>query len=411
MHSSTIRSQTRRPQTLAEARALIVSIHPRVTGIELVPVHKSNGRCLAEDIVAPVPLPQFDAAAMDGYAVRSADLDSDGRARLRVIEEIAAGHPWRQEVGQGEAARIYTGATLPPGADRIVPQEYCRRDGKLVTVAARTGGKPHIRMRGEDVLAGQRVLVAGTCLGPAQLALLTALQMKCVPVLQRLRVALLSTGDELSERNDPLKQGGIVDSNRPMLKGWLEKLGCIVEDLGIVPDSADTLLHRLVDAAATSDLIISSGGASVGPADHLARLIVRRGYLEFWKLAMRPGKPVGLGDIDDCPILALPGNPFAAATAFTLIGRTLIARLSGDKSADPAPLVLPLVRSVPTQGTRLQVLAGRFALSEGGATGAEPLEVQGSASLTALAGAQGLILLPGDRKSFAPGDPVQFVPI
>lgn len=386
MLSSAIRMATSRPETLAEAWSFIATSYPSVTGAENVLLSACVGRCLAEEIVAPNNLPRFDAAAMDGYAVRSADLDAEGEAELRLVGEVAAGHPWRREVGKGEAVRIFTGAAVPPGADRVVPQEFCGVATGRVSVAARIGGKPHIRMSGEDVLAGQRILAAGTLLQPAQLALLSALRIESVPVLRRLRVVLLSVGDELSEGMEPLKE------------------------VGIVPDSADTLLQRLVDAAAEADLIVTSGGASVGPADHLARLIVRRGYLEFWKLAMRPGKPVGLGDIDDCPILALPGNPFAAATAFTLIGRTLIARLSGNASARPEPVILPLARSVSTQPGRLQVLAGKLTSSAGG-TIAEPLEIQGSASLMALAGAQGLILLPGDRENFVPGDLVEFVPI
>lgn len=411
MRSSLPRPSTQRPKTLIEARNLIASIHPRVTGTECVASVARLGRCLADDIVAPVDLPMFDVAAMDGYAVRSGDLDAEARADLRIVGEIAAGHPMNREIGSGEAARIYTGALIPPGADRVVPQESCTRDGHRVSVAARVGGKPHIRLSGEDVLAGQTVLEAGTRLGPAQLALLSALRIETVPVLRRLRVALLSVGDELSDEDGSSRRGGIVDSNRPMLRGWLESLGCVVEDLGIVPDSAETLLQRLIDAAANADLIVTSGGASVGPADHLARLIVRRGYLEFWKLEMKPGKPVGFGDIDDCPILALPGNPFAAATAFLLIGRVLIAQLSGDRSAMPSSLVLPLARPASKQAGYLQALAARLVASGTGTTATEPLGVQGSASLLAIAGAQGLILLPKDREHFSAGDPVEYVPI
>lgn len=411
MRSPTVHAAGQRPKTLSEARNLIASIHPRVTGRELAALAACVGRCLADDIVAPVDLPMFDVAAMDGYAIRFEDLDTEGRADLVVIGEIAAGHPTDRRTGSGEAMRIYTGASVPSGADCVVPQESCHRIGDHVSVVARIGGKRHIRQRGEDVRAGQKVLEAGTRLGPAQLALLASLRIEEVPVLRRLRVVLLSVGDELSDRGVAGRRGGIIDSNRPMLRGWLEGLGCVVDDLGIVPDSAEILLQHLIDAAANADLIVTSGGASVGPADHLARLIGLRGYLEFWKLEMRPGKPVGLGDIDDCPILALPGNPFAAATAFTLIGRVLIAQLSGDRSARPASLVLPLARPVSNPGNHLQVLAGRLVPSETGTTVAEPLDVQGSASLTAIAGAQGLILLSGRREHFAAGDPVEFVPV
>lgn len=410
MHSQTVRPETRKPENLAEARGLIRSIYARVTGIDVVPIAECSGRCLADDVVAPVDLPRFDAAAMDGYAIRSADLDSEGRASLRIVDEIAAGHPSPIRIEEGEAARIYTGAMIPPGADLVVVQESCRRVGNRVSVRALPVGKPHVRLRGEDVLAGQRVLTAGAWIAPAQLALLQALQVHSIPVLRRLRVALVSIGDELLEGQATLKPGDILDSNRPMLRSWLERTGCEVTDLGIMPDAPEALLARLVNPAAEVDLIVTSGSASVGPADHMSRLIGRRGYLEFWKLGIRPGKPVGLGDIDDCPILALPGNPMAAAVCFTLIGRWLIARLSGDASARPESLVLPLGRPVSTKGNYLQVLAGRLGSSDGGTT-AEPLEIQGSASLMALAGAEGLILLPGDQTNFAAGDRVEFVRI
>jgi len=397
----------RKPQNLAEARDFIRTVYSRVTRPETVGIEACVGRCLAADIVAPLDLPRFDVAAMDGYAVRSSDLGSR-QVSLRIVAEIAAGHPWPQQLEQGEAARIFTGALIPAGADRVIPQEYCDRNGDRFSFSLPLPGKPHIRLRGEDVRAGQKVLAAGTKIGPNHLALLRALQIGSISVLRRLRVVLLSVGDELLEVTSASDEGRIADSNRPMLRTWLEAIGCEVDDLGIVPDSAETLLTQLVDAAATADLIVTSGGASVGPADFMTNLIGRRGHLEFWKLAMRPGKPAGLGDIDDCPILALPGNPMAAAVAFTLIGRRLIARLSGDMSQLPLSLSLPLLRPIRKAGSFTQVLAARLSNSECG-TRIEVLEKQGSASLMALAGAEGLALLPEDQTMFRAGSQVEFV--
>ncbi|MGO4558261.1 molybdopterin molybdotransferase MoeA [Mesorhizobium sp. 2RAF21] len=396
-----------RPKTLAEAKDHIASIHQRVTSVETLPLQACSGRCLTQDVVASIDIPPYDVAAMDGYAVRSADLDAEGRADLRVIGEIAAGHPSYREIGTGEAAHIYTGAVIPPGVDRIIPQEHCVRRSTHVAVSARVGGKPHIRLSGEDIVSGQTVLKAGTKLGPGQISLLTALRFEDVIVQRRLRVALLSVGDELAETSSSVKHGGIVDSNRPMLRGWLEQLGCEVVDLGIISDASGLLLQALVDAAATSDLIITSGGASVGPADYLARLIVTRGFLEFWKLNMRPGKPVGFGDIDDCPILALPGNPFAAAAAFTILGRFLISRLAG--GTETPSLTLPLARAVSKEGSHLQVLAGKLATADAGMTTVEPLKQQGSASMLAIGSADGLILFPEHQRQFEIGEPVEFV--
>ncbi|MBZ9772428.1 gephyrin-like molybdotransferase Glp [Mesorhizobium sp. CO1-1-8] len=327
--------------TVAKAREHIASTYLRVTGPERLPLHACVGRYLADDVIAASNIPAFDIAAMDGYAVRSADLDIEGRACLRVISEIAAGHPGDKHVNAGEAAHIFTGALVPPGADRVIPQEDCVRRPANVSVAGQVGGKLHIRRRGEDIAAGQTVLRAGRRLSPGQIALLTALSFDAVVVRRNLRVALLSTGDELADVSNSPKAGGIVDSNRPMLRGWLEQLGCEVDDLGIIPDSSDLLLQTLIKAAAVSDLIITSGGASVGPADHLARTIASHGSVQFWKLNMRPGKPVALGSIGCCPVLALPGNPFAAATAFRLVGQFLIGCLVGDAGSGAAPLTLP----------------------------------------------------------------------
>lgn len=404
-----IKPPGQKPSSLKGAQDLIRSIHTRIASVEVVPLADGLDRCLAQDIVAPVDLPLFDVAAMDGYAIRSTDLDSQGRADLRVVGEVAAGHPADRAIQTGEAMRIYTGAVIVPGADRVVPQERCTRSGNRVSIATPLAAKAHIRLSGEDVLSGQTVLPAGMRLGPGQIAFLAALGFETVPVWRRLRVVILSVGDELAEAGAQRVYGRITDTNRPMLKGWLEKLGCIVEDIGIVPDAADLLLHRLVTAAASADLIVTSGGASVGPADYLARLITRRGYLEFWQLNMRPGRPVGFGDIDDCPIIALPGNPFAAAAAFHLIGRVLVARLSGDGSVFPEPLVLPLAGPVRKKAGHLQILAGKLARSPGGATVVTPLDVQSSASLLAIAGADGLILLPEEQTGLSGGEMVEFV--
>ncbi|WP_315927554.1 gephyrin-like molybdotransferase Glp [Mesorhizobium sp. SP-1A] len=396
------------PKTLAEAKDRIASIHQCVTSAETLPLQVCAGRCLAQGVVASIDIPPYNVAAMDGYAVRSADLDAEGRADLRVIGEIAAGHPSYRELGAGEAAHIYTGAVIPPGVDRIIPQEHCVRSSTHVAVRARIGGKPHIRLSGEDILSGQKVLEAGTRLGPGQISLLTALRVEHVTVRRRLRVGLLSVGDELAETGSSAKHGGIVDSNRPMLRGWLEELGCEAVDLGIISDTSGLVLQALIDAATNVDLIITSGGASIGPADYLPRLIVSRGSLEFWKLNMRPGKPAGFGDIDDCPILALPGNPFAAAAAFTLLGRFLVRRLAG--TVETLPLRLPLARTITKEGGYLQVLAGKLAASDAGVTTVEPFRQQGSASLLAIGSADGLILFPEHRHQLAVGEPVEFVP-
>ena len=300
---------------------------------------------------------------------------------------------------------------LPPGADRVVMQEDARVAGDEVALAPPPGGKPHIRRVGEDVGRGTPVLGAGRRIGPGQIALLAALGVRSVLVAPRPRVALLSTGDELVESPGAPGTARIHDSNRPMLARMLQAAGAEVTDLGIAPDAPEAIAGRLVGAAGGHDLLVSSGGASVGFADHLTRIIARRGYLEFWKLAMRPGKPIGFGDIDDCPILLLPGNPLAAAAGFALIGRAILARLEGRVTAGPGwrlPLAAPLAKP---EG-RTQIRLGRLRHDpSGGATVVEPLPDQGSASLRYLALADVMIVLGPGQTGIGAGEPVEVVPV
>lgn len=399
-----------KPESLAQALGFFASTFSAVVGREAVPIEACHGRRLAEGVLAPADLPRFDSAAMDGFALRAADLSPDRSSRLRIAETVAAGHPPTRALSRGEASRIYTGAMLPAGAERVVVQELCTEVGPEVIVTPANGTKIHIRRRAEDVRSGEIVLWPGQRLGAAQLALLHALQVGSVVVHSRLRVAVLSVGDELRESLSPLLPAEIADSNRPMLRALLEAAGCDVQDLGVLPDDADRILAVLIAAAQENDLIVTSGGASAGAADHLQRLISRRGCLEFWKLALRPGRPVGFGDIDDCPILALPGNPMAAAVGLVLLGRPLVALLSGDPAADAGRIALPCARTFRKVAGRTEVLAGRLE-GTGDARMVAPLPIQGSASLAALAGAEGLIVLPPEPTLLARGDLVDFVPL
>lgn len=398
----------RRPETLDEAQAFIARTYGVMARTQRVPLRFAVNRILAEDIVAATDLPGFDAAAMDGFALRGEDLADGHTTMLRIIGTARAGHPFAGHMKAGEAVRIFTGAVVPSGADRVVMQEDCRVGGTAVAVTVPRAGKRHIRKRGEDVTAGDAVVAAGTRLGAGHVALLSGLRMTSLIMRRKLRVALISTGDELSAGT--FAAGQIADANGPMLKAMIESMGCVIDGRGIVPDDPQLLLATLIDAAAANDLIVTSGGASVGDEDHLKSMIGRRGYLEFWKLRMKPGKPVGLGDIDDCPILALPGNPVAAAVAFRFLGSPLIARLSGDNASHPIAMTLPLARDITKSSDKLELLAANFATLSDGRTAVETQTIQGSANLRALAQAQGWIMFPGDRRQIAAGEHVSFVP-
>lgn len=398
------------PASLAEAQAFVTGTYHAVTAIETIPVHDAPGRILAEDVTADITLPRFPASAMDGFAVRDADFAEGQPTMLRIAGTARAGHPWPETLAPGQAVRIFTGAMVPDGADRVLMQEDCRI-GNGTIVAELTGKrKRHIRQPGEDVTAGQRLIAAGTVITAAHRSLLLALQVHEIRTRRPLKVALLSTGDELREASERLERGQIVDSNGPFLKARLQRLGCDVDDRGILSDDAERLLAVLVDAARDNDLIITSGGASVGAEDHLRGLIARRGFLEFWHLRMKPGKPVGLGDIDDCPILMLPGNPMAAAVTFTLLGEWLVARLSGNGSG-PRAQHLPLLAAASKTTDRLEVLAARLVAAPDGRTAVAILEQQGSASLLALANAEGLAVIPPSGQPVAAGTLVAYHPL
>ncbi len=398
------------PISLRDALAFIASYIEAPLPPVRVALSAAFGHVLAEDVVAAVPLPRFDNAAMDGFAVRSADIPPVGPASLKIAQTITAGRTAFRELRAGEAARITTGAPLPPGADRVVVQEAAEIVGDTVFLHMQAGTKPHIRRTGEDVSQGALVLEAGTRIGPGQLALLTALGLRSMLVVPRPKVALLSTGNELVQSPGSLEAGQIYDTNRPMLSRMLQEAGAEVTDLGIAADDPETILKRLVDAAGNHDLLISSGGASVGFADHLTRIVSRRGYLEFWKLAMRPGKPIGFGDIDDCPILLLPGNPLAAAAGFALMGRAIIARLEG-RPAERRAWRLPAARPLSKRPGETRIFLGRLSCGPGRPTMVDPLPYEGSASLRTLALAEVMIILHPDEVDIGEGDLVEILSI
>lgn len=394
------------PKTLSEACEFIAGYLEVFPRSQEIPLGEAIGGVLARDVTAPAGLPRFDNAAMDGFAVRSVDLTTDGTGSdLQVTAIIAAGETNFHEIGPGQAARIMTGAMIPNGADRVVVQENSRMDGDHVRVFTSASDKPHIRRVGEDIAQSSVILEAGTVIAPGHAVLLTSLGVQSVPVAPKPKVALFSTGDELRDPPAPLIPGQIYDSNRPMLAMMLKAAGAIVSDLGIIRDDPDRLLAALVGAADDHDLIVTSGGASAGFADHLTRAVSQRGHLEFWKLDMRPGKPIGFGDVDHCPILILPGNPLAAAAGCAVLGRALVYRLAGRKFVESNHLRLPISRSYSKPLGRTQILPGRLVIDPAkNMTVADALPERGSASLQSISDATILIVLNSNLGDVQQGD-------
>jgi molybdopterin molybdotransferase len=379
---------------------------------ETVPLVTAENRFLAEDLVADRLVPPHANAAVDGYAVHADDLTPGMPTTLPVAGRAAAGHPFPGPVPRGTAIRIFTGAPLPAGPDTVVMQEDCAAADGHVTLPSGLRRGAHIRQAGDDIRAGETVLTAGRRLGPAEIGLAASLGRAALPVRRPLRVAMLSTGDEVRDPGTPVAAGQIYDANRYLLAALLRRLGCAVADHGIVPDRADAVRSALAAAAAETDAIVTSGGVSVGDEDHVkAALEAAGGRVHHWRLAIKPGKPVALGQIGGAAFLGLPGNPVAAMVTFLLVARPLLLHLAG---AEPLPLRRFPVAAGFGHGKkpgRREFLRAVLETDGSGALVARRHGREGAGMLSSLAGAEGLVELPEDVTGVAPGDTVSFIPL
>jgi len=387
------------------ARAMIFERVMPVAGVERVPLRQALGRTLAEDIAAPINVPGYDNSAVDGYAVRFDDLDPAQPTTLRCLDRIAAGHDPAGALAPGVAARIFTGALLPDGADVVIMQEDCERDGERVTIRPGIKRGANTRRAGEDVVHGALALAAGRRLGPADLGLLAALGFLEVPVRRKLTVALLSTGDEVREPGEPLRRGQIHDANRYILAGLLERLGVDVSDRGIVRDDPARLKDALQRAAAESDLIITSGGVSTGEEDHVRTAIANHGSLYFWRLAIKPGRPVAMGQIGATPLAGLPGNPVAALLTFALVARPMIEALGA-----ATPHVAKRFRVVSDFAYKKKTGRREYVRASLEGNKARRYHKEGAGMLTSLTETDGLVELPEEITRLEPGAAVDFLP-
>ena len=319
---------------LQDALALLEERLSVVADVETAHLRGALGRILAEDIRAGRSVPPHDNSAVDGYAVRFAELDRDGETCLPVIGRIAAGDsPALPDPDASGAVRIFTGAAMPAGFDTVMMQEDCRAEDGAVRIAPGIGQGANRRFAGEDVEAGAVILRAGQRLRPQDLGLAASVGLSGLPVRTRLRVALFSTGNELREPGAAASPGAVYDANRFALTGLLEQLGCAVSDLGILPDDRATIADALGAAGAGHDLVLTSGGVSVGEEDHVRAAVESLGQIHFWRLAIKPGRPVALGQIGRTPFVGLPGNPVAVMVTFLRFARPMIDRLAGASGA------------------------------------------------------------------------------
>jgi molybdopterin molybdotransferase len=383
--------------------AIKICLSP-IQEIEVVEIRKALGRILAQEIVPDINVPAHDNSAMDGYAVRFSDLHEE--TSLEEIGAALAGKPFQGPVGKKQCVRIMTGAVMPQGTDAVVIQEVVKRDGKRVVVPPGQKKGQNVRYAGEDLKIGTPVLKSGKHLRPAEIGLIASLGIGEVKVKRRLRVAFFATGDELASIGTKLEEGEIYDSNRYTLHGMLSRLGVEIIDLGVVRDNPDLLEKAFLEAAGSADVVITTGGVSVGEADFIRQLMAKLGEVLFWKIAMRPGRPMAFGKIRNSYLFGLPGNPVAVMVTFYQFVRDALLHLSGrtDDYAVPSLKV--------TAGEKLRKVPGRTEYQrgvlyrEGAEWKVRATGQQGSGVLRSMSEANCFIVLEHERGSVAAGEPV-----
>lgn len=399
-----------KPMPVGEAVELLRSRLACVAGVECVPLPDAEGRVLAGPLISPIDLPGFDNSAVDGYAVRFSDLSPGSETRLVVAGRVAAGHALAPGETAGKAVRIFTGAPMPEGMDTVFMQEDCRilDDGSVALPPGLSQGANR-RRRGEDLSAGAEALGQGRRLMPEDIGLAAALGVDYLDVRRRLRAAIFSTGDEIVAPGSPLRPAAVYDANRFLLHALLRRLGVEVTDLGILVDDAAVIGAALREASDTHDLVLTSGGVSTGEEDHVKAALSDTGSLVFWRLAIKPGRPLAIGVVSGTPFVGLPGNPVAAFVTFVSVVRPLIAVLSG--------AALEPDRHVPvTSGFAYRKKAGRreflrvsLRREPSGVVIAEKYPMEGSAVLTSLTRTQGFVELPEESTSVNAGDKVSYI--
>ncbi len=397
---------------VTSARAVIRSALTPVVTNEKVAVRAALGRVLGDDVVSTLDVPAHDNSAMDGYALRHADLNAAGETELRLAGSAFAGRQFAGKLGKRECVRIMTGAVMPKGSDTVVIQELAQADGDRVRIPAGQKRGQHRRLAGEDLAAGKPVLKAGQPVGPAELGLIASLGLAEVTVRRRLRVAFFSTGDELASVGSVLKPGEVYDSNRYTLYGMLSRLNCELIDMGVVRDDPASLERALKAAAADADAIITSGGVSVGEADFMRELLGKLGEVVFWKIAMKPGRPMAFGKIahagKEAHFFGLPGNPVAVMVTFYQFVREALLALSGRTDDCTLPLLqVPCTSVIKKSPGRTEFQRGLLARDAQGQWSVSPTGAQGSGVLRSMAEANCFIVLEHERGSVKPGDLVQ----
>jgi molybdopterin molybdotransferase len=379
-----------------------------VREMQQVSVFEALGRVVAQDIVSPISVPPHDNSAMDGFAFDGSVLDAGGDVSLQVVGTALAGKAWQGKVGAGQCVKIMTGAIMPAGLDTVVPQEFTQAEGEARVSFPASVLRPgdNRRLKGEDLMQGKPALSAGTRLGPAACGLVASLGLAQVPVFRKLRVAYFSTGDEILSLGEAPREGAVYDSNRYTVHGLLTRLGCEVIDMGVVRDEPAQLEEAFRSAAATADAIITSGGVSVGEADFTKAMMAKLGDVAFWRIAMRPGRPMAVGRIGSSVLFGLPGNPVAVMVTFLAFVRPALLKMMGASDMAQPYLRARSAEAMRKKPGRTEYQRGIVTTATDGQPEVRTTGNQGSGVLSSMVQANGLVVLHHTQGNVTPGEEV-----
>lgn len=395
--------------SLEQALENILDSLPALNAFQKVPLRSALGRVLADTIISPIDIPPHRNSSMDGYALRAEEIEETSRS-LKLVGTSWAGHPWQGKLKKGECLRIFTGAVVPPDCDCVIMQERTERTDDIVTFPYPAATGSNIRLPGEDLQKGHPVLEAGKVISSADLGILASIGISEVEVRQKPRVAFFSTGDELKSVGNLLNEGDIYDSNRYLLHGMLSRLNVELLDLGVIPDNRDAVSNAFLNAADNADVIITSGGVSVGEADFVKECLESVGHVDLWKIAMKPGKPLAYGQIKNATFFGLPGNPVSVMVTFYQVVRPALLKLMGATATEPLKLKAICNSPIRRSSGRLEFQRGSLSHSKEGKLEVTPLSGQGSHILSSMSRANCFVVIPPECKEIKIGDEVLVEP-
>lgn len=396
--------------SVSEAMQRINALVDVVKDTELVPIRNALERALAEDVRSTMNVPGHTNSAVDGYAIAATDLSDDHPIQLTVVGIAFAGQPYQGTIKPGQCVRIMTGAKMPQGADTVIMQEHVLLDGEVIRFNPGYQPGQNVRHAGEDLSIGQIAIAAGKKLTPAEIGMLASMGIANIKVHRKLRVAFFSTGNELRSLGESLNEGEIYDSNRYTLHGMLSRLQVEIDDLGVIPDEPQAIRQAFIQASSNADVVITTGGVSVGEADYVKDIIAEIGKVDFWKLAIKPGRPLAFGKINNAVFFGLPGNPVAVMVTFYQFVQPTLKSMMGQTDVTRIKFKVPCLSALKKKPGRVEYYRGILSTDEQGQVTVRKAGMQGSGILSTMSKANCFIVLPSDSDAVEPGQLVDVEP-